>query len=53
MVDETQSSVAFWDSLHFLTSYKTLSVEYLERIIRRELDMHIVSGDIDKPVIDV
>lgn len=38
MVDETTNIVAFWDSLHFLHSYKSLSIEYLERIIKRELD---------------
>ena len=37
MVDETQTSVAFWDSLHFLSAYRQLSVEYLERIVRREM----------------
>lgn len=37
MVEQTHTSAHFWDSISFLHSYPPLTTEYLERLIKREV----------------
>ena len=48
MVEQTRSSSQFWDSLQFLKPYKTLSLDFIERLIRRESDSPTDSCDSDQ-----
>lgn len=41
MVEQSETIPGFWDSMQFLGAYPTLATEYLERLIKRELDRGI------------
>ena len=36
MVEQTNAGAQFWDSVNFLSGQRTLLIEYLESLIRRE-----------------
>lgn len=38
MVEQADTNEGFWDSLNFLAAYPGLAVEYIEKLIKRELD---------------
>ena len=38
MVEQTNDAAQFWDSIQFLQAYRALTLEFLERLIKREIN---------------